>query len=177
VVLRPADDTIARKVNASDASAFAKICGCFPSQGKPNNALFERVHIDRWHPFSQISKNKVWGVIWLIVAFIFFISGVLVGIVAFKVCYSRKQILRYILSWGCYSYVCFVGIGGSAKRRCEALFARSRVERRNSNVAIDTACTITQHLVICITRFAMIISIASCAARRYPVRERARITV
>jgi len=52
------DDTIARKVNSSDASAFAKICGCFPSQ--------------------------VWGVIWLIIAFIFFILGVLVGIVAFK---------------------------------------------------------------------------------------------
>jgi hypothetical protein len=33
MALRPADDTIARKVNASDASAFAKICGCFPSQG------------------------------------------------------------------------------------------------------------------------------------------------
>ena len=28
-----ADDTIARKVNTSDASQFAKICGCFPSQG------------------------------------------------------------------------------------------------------------------------------------------------
>ncbi|KAK0442858.1 peptidase M50B-like-domain-containing protein [Armillaria borealis] len=27
------DDTIARKVNTSDASAFAKVCGCFPSQG------------------------------------------------------------------------------------------------------------------------------------------------
>ena len=40
MVLRPADDTIARKVNASDASAFAKICGCFPSQGKPNSALY-----------------------------------------------------------------------------------------------------------------------------------------
>ncbi|KAH9162280.1 peptidase M50B-like-domain-containing protein [Lactarius sanguifluus] len=52
------DDTIARKVNSSDASAFAKICGCFPSQ--------------------------VWGVIWLLVAFCFFILGVLVGILAFK---------------------------------------------------------------------------------------------
>lgn len=29
-----ADDTIARKVNSSDASAFADICGCFPSQGE-----------------------------------------------------------------------------------------------------------------------------------------------
>ncbi|KAJ7261373.1 peptidase M50B-like-domain-containing protein [Mycena haematopus] len=52
------DDTIARKVNSSDASAFAKICGCFPSQ--------------------------VWGVIWLLVAFIFFACGVLVGLAAFK---------------------------------------------------------------------------------------------
>ncbi|KAF7295277.1 hypothetical protein MIND_01066800 [Mycena indigotica] len=52
------DDTIARKVNSSDASAFAKICGCCPSQ--------------------------VWGVIWLIQAFIFFIAGILVGLAAFK---------------------------------------------------------------------------------------------
>jgi len=52
------DDTIARKVNTSDASAFADICGCCPSQ--------------------------VWGVIWLIQAFIFFAVGVIVGLVAFK---------------------------------------------------------------------------------------------
>ncbi|KZT24037.1 hypothetical protein NEOLEDRAFT_1068187 [Neolentinus lepideus HHB14362 ss-1] len=52
------DDTIARKVNSSDASAFARICGCCPSQ--------------------------VWGVIWLIIAFVYFVAGVLVGLVAFK---------------------------------------------------------------------------------------------
>ncbi|RDB24261.1 hypothetical protein Hypma_008574 [Hypsizygus marmoreus] len=52
------DDTIARKANASDAAAFARICGCFPS--------------------------RVWGVLWLIVAFIFFAAGVIVGLVAFK---------------------------------------------------------------------------------------------
>ncbi|THV05121.1 hypothetical protein K435DRAFT_826609 [Dendrothele bispora CBS 962.96] len=52
------DDTIKRKVNTSDASAFAKICGCCPSQ--------------------------VWGVIWLIQALIFFALGVIVGLVAFK---------------------------------------------------------------------------------------------
>jgi len=52
------DDTIARKVNSSDASAFAQICGCCPSQ--------------------------VWGVIWLIVAFLFFAGGIIVGLVAFK---------------------------------------------------------------------------------------------
>jgi len=52
------DDTIRRKVNNSDASAFADICGCCPS--------------------------RVWGVIWLIIAFVFFGAGVIVGIVAFK---------------------------------------------------------------------------------------------
>lgn len=52
------DDTIARKVNSSDASHFAQICGCFPS--------------------------RVWGVIWLIQALIFFAGGIIVGLVAFK---------------------------------------------------------------------------------------------
>ncbi|KAL0947565.1 hypothetical protein HGRIS_013654 [Hohenbuehelia grisea] len=52
------DDTIARKVNTSDATAFADICGCCPSQ--------------------------VWGFIWLVQAFIFFAAGVIVGLVAFK---------------------------------------------------------------------------------------------
>jgi len=52
------DDTIARKVNSSDASAFAHICGCCPSQ--------------------------VWGVIWLLIALGFFAAGLLVGIAAFK---------------------------------------------------------------------------------------------
>jgi len=52
------DDTVARKINSSDASAFADICGCCPSQ--------------------------VWGVIWLIIAFAFFALGIIVGLVAFK---------------------------------------------------------------------------------------------
>jgi len=52
------DDTIRRKVNTSDASAFAEICGCCPS--------------------------RVWGVIWLIIAFIFFAAGIIVGLAAFK---------------------------------------------------------------------------------------------
>ncbi|KAL7282979.1 hypothetical protein PYCCODRAFT_1390616 [Trametes coccinea BRFM310] len=52
------DDTIARKVNGSDASSFAEICGCCPSQ--------------------------VWGVIWLIQAFAFFACGIIIGLVAFK---------------------------------------------------------------------------------------------
>ncbi|KAJ1310473.1 hypothetical protein OPQ81_007206 [Rhizoctonia solani] len=52
------DDTIARKVNTSDAAVFAKQFGCCPAQ--------------------------VWGVIWLLIAFVFFACGVLVGIAAFK---------------------------------------------------------------------------------------------
>ncbi|TRM59822.1 peptidase M50B-like-domain-containing protein [Schizophyllum amplum] len=52
------DDTISRKVNSSDASQFAKICGCCPSQ--------------------------VWGVLWLLIAFVFFALGIIVGLAAFK---------------------------------------------------------------------------------------------
>jgi len=52
------DDTITRKINSSDASQFAKICGCFPSQ--------------------------VWGFIWFIVAVLFFALGIIVGLAAFK---------------------------------------------------------------------------------------------
>ncbi|KAF8898224.1 peptidase M50B-like-domain-containing protein [Gymnopilus junonius] len=52
------DDTVARKVNSSDASAFADLIGCCPSQ--------------------------VWGIVWLIQAFVFFALGVIVGLVAFK---------------------------------------------------------------------------------------------
>ncbi|THH31883.1 hypothetical protein EUX98_g2327 [Antrodiella citrinella] len=58
------DDTIARKVNGSDAYAFSEICGCCPSQ--------------------------VWGVIWLLIAFGFFAGGILVGLVAFKVGPPKK---------------------------------------------------------------------------------------
>jgi hypothetical protein len=59
------DDTIKRKVNTSDASEFAKRYGCCPPQ--------------------------VWGVIWLIIAFIFFAAGILVGLAAFKV-----ELLAYV---------------------------------------------------------------------------------
>ncbi|EJF62704.1 hypothetical protein DICSQDRAFT_154520 [Dichomitus squalens LYAD-421 SS1] len=58
------DDTIARKVNGSDASSFAQICGCCPSQ--------------------------VWGVIWLIQAFAFFAAGIIIGLVAFKESASQQ---------------------------------------------------------------------------------------
>ncbi|KAF8968234.1 peptidase M50B-like-domain-containing protein [Flammula alnicola] len=52
------DDTLARKVNTSDASEFARVCGCCPS--------------------------RVWGFLWLVIAFVFFALGVIVGLVSFK---------------------------------------------------------------------------------------------
>jgi len=53
------DDTLARKVNTSDASVFAERYGCCPS--------------------------RVWGLLWLIIAFFFFAAGVVVGLAVFKV--------------------------------------------------------------------------------------------
>lgn len=77
-----ADDTIARKVNGSDASSFAKICGCCPSQGKnPIQIVFSITPFANYHSFIHV----VWGVIWLLQAIIFFAAGIIVGLVAFKV--------------------------------------------------------------------------------------------
>lgn len=59
------DDTISRKVNTSDATVFAKQFGCCPPQ--------------------------VWGVIWLLIAFVFFGLGILVGIAAFKDSNAEQQ--------------------------------------------------------------------------------------
>jgi len=69
------DDTISRKVNSSDATVFARQCGCCPSQGKWLYTALVR------HP----NVFSVWGVIWLIVACIYFALGIIVGLVAFKV--------------------------------------------------------------------------------------------
>lgn len=44
-ILMYPDDTIARKVNESDASAFAKICGCFPSQGEHVWIVLSKIEI------------------------------------------------------------------------------------------------------------------------------------
>ena len=59
-VLCSADDTIARKVNSSDASAFAKICGCFPSQGKLTVPLLNEYVLTAGTHFTN-SKNKSMG--------------------------------------------------------------------------------------------------------------------
>ncbi|KAF9032911.1 peptidase M50B-like-domain-containing protein [Panaeolus papilionaceus] len=58
VVWDVVDDTLARKVNTSDASEFARICGCCPS--------------------------RVWGFIWLVVAIVYFALGIIVGLAVFK---------------------------------------------------------------------------------------------
>ena len=84
---RISDDTIARKVNSSDASAFAHICGCCPSQGRFLFRSFSDIPID-------IKNDSVWGVFWLIIAFCFFVGGVLVGLVAFKVSCQHIYIRR-----------------------------------------------------------------------------------
>lgn len=60
------DDTLARKVNTSDASVFADQFGCCPS--------------------------RVWGFLWLVISFVFFALGVLVGLVAFKVGFPRNAL-------------------------------------------------------------------------------------
>ena len=52
------DDLILRKVNESDASAFARVVGCCPPQ--------------------------VWGVIWLLISIAFFGLGIIAGILIFK---------------------------------------------------------------------------------------------
>ncbi|KAF8812006.1 hypothetical protein BYT27DRAFT_7183342 [Phlegmacium glaucopus] len=52
------DDTVARRVNTSDASEFARICRCCPS--------------------------RVWGFIWTIQAIIYFALGIIVGLLVFK---------------------------------------------------------------------------------------------
>jgi len=64
------DDTIDRKVNESDASKFAEVCGCCGSQ--------------------------VWGVFWLIVSFLFFILGILVGVMAFKETASQQAASKFL---------------------------------------------------------------------------------
>lgn len=90
------DDTVLRKVNESDASQFARICGCFPSQGKSH------ILHNRGCPITQVFFFfcffcLVWGVIWFFVAVIFFALGVLVGLAVFKV--SLWFFLFYITSF------------------------------------------------------------------------------
>ncbi|KAG8808694.1 hypothetical protein FRC19_005716, partial [Serendipita sp. 401] len=59
------DDTIARKVSTSDAGVFAKMFGC--------------------------CSSRVWGVVWLIIACIYFALGLIVGLLVFKQTEAQMQ--------------------------------------------------------------------------------------
>src|ERR1700722_11110740 len=73
------DDTVARKVNSADASAFARICGCCPSQALSHICACTRILLT-----NELCPT-VWGFIWLVIAFLFFAAGILVGLAVFKV--------------------------------------------------------------------------------------------
>ncbi|WFD36068.1 hypothetical protein MCUN1_002939 [Malassezia cuniculi] len=64
------DDLVLRKVNESDASAFARVVGCCPAQ--------------------------VWGFIWLLISIAFFVGGILVGIVVFTTPVSEQQASNFL---------------------------------------------------------------------------------
>jgi hypothetical protein len=64
---------------------------------------------------------SVWGVIWLIIAFIFFAAGVIVGIVAFKV--STYSFLPVVITDGRF---CIRSLQNNRKRRV-----------RNSSLLLD----------------------------------------
>lgn len=76
------DDTIQRKANGSDASAFAQICGCFPSQG--------RLSVPSLPCLCKLISRAVWGVIWLVQALIAFAAAIIIGLVAFKQSESQQ---------------------------------------------------------------------------------------
>ncbi|RXK41358.1 hypothetical protein M231_01263 [Tremella mesenterica] len=59
------DDSLSRKVNTSDASEYAHMIGCCGS--------------------------RFWGAFWLIIAIVFFIAGILVGLVAFKQSWAEQR--------------------------------------------------------------------------------------
>ena len=124
----PTDDTIARKVNTSDASAFAKICGCFPSRGTLITLFFFTCAACTDRRAFLLEFSTVWGVIWLVIAFIFFLLGIMVGILAFKVRHHLKYaVFLFYFMWLIVTCDCCVAIGGSAKGGRGALLARARV--------------------------------------------------
>ena len=53
------DDLVFRKLHESDAAKFAQVCG-------------------------SCMSSRVWGVFWFLISLVFFIAGILIGLVAFK---------------------------------------------------------------------------------------------
>jgi hypothetical protein len=78
--------------------------------------------------------------------------GVLVGIVAFKVCTGCLHCLAPAHDTFFYC----LGFGGSASGRLEALPAGTGVERRDCVAAVDASCAARQHSFFCIDRFAIV---------------------
>ncbi|KAL7419609.1 hypothetical protein Q5752_005521 [Cryptotrichosporon argae] len=58
------DDTLARKVNSSDASEYADMIGC--------------------------CSSRFWGAFWLLQSICFFVAGILVGLVAFRETWAEQ---------------------------------------------------------------------------------------
>nr|XP_031863112.1 uncharacterized protein CI109_001590 [Kwoniella shandongensis]KAA5530184.1 hypothetical protein CI109_001590 [Kwoniella shandongensis] len=73
------DDTLARKVNTSDASEYANIIGCCGSRFW--GEVDELFNCD---PTLSSQAFTSPGAFWLIIACCFFVAGILVGIAAFK---------------------------------------------------------------------------------------------
>ena len=95
----------------------------------------------------------MWGVIWLIVAFFFFILGVFVGLIAFKVlfcsCVSKHVKMTRVS-------VTRLGIDRAARTGCEALFTRTGLKQcilASGRCATGTAC---RHAVVRGSRVAVI---------------------
>ena len=116
------DDTVARKVNSSDASEFARICKCCPSRGKVPHVIQLLCPIT-W-PFSL-----VWGFIWLVQAIIYFALGIIIGLLAFKV----SRLLWFFLSFFFFP-VCWMDIlvylakCSTASNRCISIPSCSRIQ-------------------------------------------------
>jgi hypothetical protein len=128
------DDTIARKVNSSDASAFAKICGCFPSQGTPPPHIF----------FSCDSKSS---------AKCGASSGSSSPFVSSSQAFSSASSLsRFVFSPTSepvhLTRAFRVGIGCAAEIGCKALLACAWLERCTPAASSSAACAALQRAVV-----------------------------
>jgi hypothetical protein len=89
----------------------------------------------------------VWGVIWLIIAFCFFILGIIIGIVAFKVGLSSPPTTSEPHINDPVRRV--VGIVCTASRGCEALFAHAWLEQRARAAGSCAAGFARRYAVVC----------------------------
>lgn len=144
------DDTIARKVNASDASAFAKICGCFPSQGTPATTATSIYADLRNCAMSSMGSHLAYHCIHIL-----------------RLGYHGRHHRVQGMSANCnlvlptHDSTFFVAIGSSAGGRREALVARAGDERRACFVTISPIDAL-QYIVLRVSRLAIIME-GKCA--------------